>query len=92
MSLRKNALAASPPDPSRHLHPLAPPARAGVRRTAGAVQVSSPVGLYADSMRKQEGPWRSPTGVLREGGGGSTSSALLPQHAVIRNSLQGGRP
>ena len=26
----------------QHLHPLAPPSRAGVRRTAGAVQVSSP--------------------------------------------------
>jgi len=37
----------TPLAPSRHLHPLAPPARAGVRRTAGAVQVSSPVGLFA---------------------------------------------
>jgi len=70
MSLRKNALPASPPDPSR----------------------SSPVGLPADGARNLAVTWRSPTGVLREGGGGSTSSALLPQHAVIRNSLQGGRP
>ena len=56
----------SPPNPSRHLH---------LRRTAGAVQVSSPVGLSAGRARACAGSWRSPTGVLREGAGGEVYEA-----------------
>ena len=111
MSLRKNALPASPPD---HL------SADGARNLA--VTWRSPTGVLPEEHRDgvREGGGRSggwgerssphppettsppPAGIRltwsadQAGGGarggGSTSSALFPQDAVMRDSLQGGRP
>ena len=73
------------PCPSRHLHPLAPPARAGVRRPAGAVQVSSPVGCCAKGVvnLKEAGGQRPPA---------SLSNSPLPRDGTLASTsyLAGG--